>query len=112
MRVLTRNISAFMIAIFAIFFCGNTAFIHSHIIQGHRITHSHPYAPGPEHTHSAEAIQFIAQANMTAASMDAAAPILVENLEPRFLRIVEIQVQAQARVTDSRDNLLRGPPIV
>ena len=64
-----KSITWILLLVFAYFYCGNTLFIHTHIQDGQRIVHSHPYQPTDSHTHSAQAFQSIASANVVGASV-------------------------------------------
>jgi len=110
MRAFIKNISVLMIAVFAIFFCGNTIFIHSHFDQGHQITHSHPYIPGSTHSHSPEVLQFIAQANVFASSMSGAEILNLDNFTPVLLGIYDNPPVLSVETIDYFDYYGRDPP--
>ena len=58
-----------MLSVFIYFVGGTTLFMHTHTLEGHTITHSHPYLPSVPHTHSAQAFQYIAAAMMAVHQM-------------------------------------------
>lgn len=62
-----------VLVVFACFYCGNTLFSHTHILDGHLIVHSHPYLPAGSHTHSSVAFQCISAMNMAGSVMVASA---------------------------------------
>lgn len=110
MRALLKNISLFMIVVFAAFYCGNTVFIHSHLYQGHRITHSHPYLPGDHHSHNAVQILFIAEGNTTAYSVLPAHNIFVPDLVARLQNIVAEAPEHALENVEKLTHQQRGPP--
>ncbi len=60
----SRNIALTLLLIFAMFFCGNTFFVHVHSYDnGNRVVHSHPYLPGSAHSHSDSGLIGLAQMN-------------------------------------------------
>lgn len=110
MRVALKNISAFLIAVFAVFYCGNTVFIHSHLYQGHRITHSHPYLPGSEHSHNAVELAFIAQSNEIATGAIAPSDIVSPALQAVLLAVIECGVNIDLEPVEIAFCTVRGPP--
>jgi len=67
----SRNIAWFLLVLFAMFFCGNTLFVHTHrLFDGQIETHSHPFLPGSAHSHSDAGFQAIAQINAALAVID------------------------------------------
>ena len=83
----TRKKAWFLLVLFALFFCGNTFFVHSHqLIDGHVEVHSHPYMPGSHHTHSDAGFLGIAQLNAAMASMELSAPIAVPGVRMQRVR--------------------------
>lgn len=70
-----KVITWILLCVFAYFYCGNTLFMHTHIQDGYRIVHSHPYQPTDSHSHSAQAFQNIASANMAGSSILASTPL-------------------------------------
>lgn len=56
-------ISIFLLVIFASYYVGTTAFMHTHFYPHYSITHSHPFARGvdglPHHTHTGTAFETI-----------------------------------------------------
>lgn len=64
MQARLRNIARMLLVVFVMFYCGNTFFMHEHVLgDGEKIIHSHPYMPGATHSHSAAALQCISLAN-------------------------------------------------
>lgn len=73
----SRIISALLLTLFVGYVANTTLFVHSHIIDGRLITHSHPYrgtADNPGHGHSQAQSQTIAQLSQLLAT---AAPTAV-----------------------------------
>ncbi|TWV12387.1 hypothetical protein FQ707_09940 [Bacteroidaceae bacterium HV4-6-C5C] len=58
---------SFLVVLFLYYHIGNTAFIHTHVIQNQIITHSHPFLPGAHHGHTSGEIATIAWMNATLA---------------------------------------------
>lgn len=110
MRALLKNISIFMIVVFAAFCCGNTIFIHSHLYRGHRITHSHPYLPGDHHSHNAVQIVFIAESNTAANSVLPAHDIFVPDLDASLDNITAEAPEQALENVEILTHLQRGPP--
>jgi hypothetical protein len=56
-----RTLAGFMFLLFCSYTISLTCFVHSHIVDGRRITHSHPYKGVPDNPgHGHTAAQFIA----------------------------------------------------
>ena len=71
-----RRIAALLLfTLFAFYFTSVNLLYHTHVVDGERITHSHP-APGKHHQHSAKNINLIAQLAMYIAVVAAVAAIL------------------------------------
>ena len=58
-RKLQQLIAAIMVMIFAAYYCETTLFIHTHLSPEGRVTHSHPFVPGSQHSHSATDCAFL-----------------------------------------------------
>ncbi len=54
-----RLIATLLVAIFAMYYCESTLFVHTHQYLGGTVTHSHPFLPGGHHSHSATEFQTI-----------------------------------------------------
>lgn len=110
MRALTRIIALWLLGVFAFFECGNTLFMHSHMADGHRVVHSHPYLPGSGHSHTDTVMQFMAAANLTASAMTA--PESVAAVTPQLTghgtAVAEVCPAAPLPETDT--TFLRAPP--
>jgi hypothetical protein len=54
------TLASFLFVLFCSYMISITCFVHSHIVDGQRITHSHPYKGAPDNPgHSHTAAQFI-----------------------------------------------------
>jgi hypothetical protein len=99
-----------MLGIFAWFYCGNTLFLHTHVAEGHKIVHSHPYLPSDSHSHSSQALQSIAAFNATAASMDT--PYQAEMPKPvsitTYIQVVHTKLHVIAHIHTAGG---RAPPV-
>ncbi len=47
-----KLLTLLLMLLFAGYYSGSTLFIHTHIINSGAITHSHPYLPDKDHSHS------------------------------------------------------------
>lgn len=110
MRMLNRNIATLLIGVFAFFFCGNTVFIHSHVVNGARVVHSHPFLPGDHHGHTQNALHFIAAYNLMAATMECGETVDLQQPARVLQGCVEMQpvIDCAPALTDVRP--VRGPP--
>ena len=52
-----------LIALFVSYYASSAFFIHTHVIDGKTVTHSHPYLPSGHHTHSNAAFYLIQYLN-------------------------------------------------
>lgn len=62
-----RVLSGWLLILFIGYFASATLFPHTHIIDGVRITHSHPFSQAPDtgkHTHTTADFQLIAHLSM------------------------------------------------
>lgn len=84
-----RHIASCLLLLFAMFFCGNTLFFHTHrLFDGHTEVHSHPFLPGSAHSHSDSAFQSFAQLNAALAAMEKAPVAEVPRADYRRIRTV------------------------
>ena len=51
-RLLSNIVKYVLIVVFVYYYVGNTAFVHTHVVDNFLITHSHPYLPGMHHSHT------------------------------------------------------------
>mgnify|MGYP000830443604 CR=1 FL=1 len=111
MRMLNRNIATLLIGVFAFFFCGNTVFIHSHVVNGARVVHSHPFLPGDHHGHTQNALHFIAAYNLMAATMECGETLHLQQPARALLDSVEMLpvLECAPAYTDVLPG--RGPPV-
>lgn len=100
-----------LLGIFAWFYCGNTLFLHSHMYEGHRIIHSHPYLPSDNHTHSSQAMQSIAALNATASAMNTPGQIELPVPEPQATELSAVTYDKPAPNHSSACSW-RAPPVV
>ncbi len=61
-----------LLGIFALFYCGNALFLHTHIIGDTTVVHSHPYLPSGHHSHSAQSLESITGFNSSLFAMQPA----------------------------------------
>lgn len=62
-RLNTRILAASLLALFIAFFCGSHLCVHTHIVDGRLVAHSHPYLPSGHHSHSGAGITAISFIN-------------------------------------------------
>lgn len=103
-----RNIGQFlMVILFMYYYIVNVSFIHTHIFRYYTVTHSHPYASGSQHSHSAEELETIALFN---AFVVLASPLLVVACRSLLIGFVS----SVYKLTHARGyhcfQLLRAPP--
>lgn len=61
MKEKARKIAAsILLAVFAQFICANALCLHTHVSDGSVVTHSHPYLPSANHSHSGSQLAGIA----------------------------------------------------
>ena len=107
-----RFLSVFMIAVFVNFMFANTVFTHLHTLpDGTKVTHSHPYIPAGQHSHSANSLSLISSFNSAVISFQGVAPFMLAVFASAFLggslyRICLIES------TSNRLFLLRAPPVL
>ncbi len=64
MKEKARKIAAsILLAVFAQFICANAFCLHTHVNDGSVVTHSHPYLPSANHSHSGSQLTGIALFN-------------------------------------------------
>ncbi|MDE6098179.1 MAG: hypothetical protein K2G24_04765 [Muribaculaceae bacterium] len=98
------------LVLFVNFMFSNTVFVHSHHTDdGRRITHSHPYLPSSHHSHSAQSLSLISLMNISAASAEAACPI-VHTALTQLCVTMECHCSTYARMAELPCENPRGPP--
>lgn len=58
-----KTAASILLAVFAQFICVNTFCLHTHVNDGSVVTHSHPYLPSANHSHSGSQLTGIALFN-------------------------------------------------
>lgn len=101
-----------LLGVFAFFYCGNTLFLHTHIIEGNKIVHSHPYLPSGTHSHSSQALESIAGFNTALLSMQAADEIHCETAPRQISEITCSCTTTQLSAVDIPGASPRAPPAV
>ncbi len=98
--------------VFVNFVFSNAVFMHSHTcIDGHVITHSHPYLPSSGHGHTAQSLDHIAGFNAAASSMKASCA--VSAIPQIFFTFVQTDLRREPLPdTYATATALRGPPAV
>ncbi len=106
MGIFKRSISAFMVAVFVMFICGNTMFVHSHLEKGYTIVHSHPHLPSDGHKHISGAYVLIAHYNAFISLMICSDTIEVGGVYKFLVAIIE-QLSQVGKLSDNI-YLIRG----
>lgn len=106
----TRALALLSTILFSWYWCSVTLFFHSHLIDGERILHSHPYTgTAPTHGHSAGALHTISYLSLLTALTVALASALAVASNGRFMFAVAVPARSQAPVL--RPYSLRAPPV-
>ncbi len=84
--------------------------MHSHVVNGSRIVHSHPFQSGDQHSHTQNALLLIASANATAATMEATHEFYAPAPELCALGSVTLRTDESVVAIDNMLSTLRGPP--
>lgn len=106
-----RILSAALLLLFACYSASATLFVHSHLIDGEQIVHSHPLfgGDGASHTHSS------AEARLIAALSDvvfvSVATVVVATAVEQLLRVVESHYVAHFEYFEGHSRSLRAPPV-
>ena len=107
----SRNIARFLVVLFAMFFCGNTFFIHTHrLFDGRVEVHSHPYMPGATHSHTAAGFQAIAHINAALATLYKSPETDIPKVLERKINVAfRVSISEKAFFVDFRNE--RAPPV-
>lgn len=102
--------AAVLLALFALYYCGSTLFVHSHHTWHGLETHSHPYLPNSSHSHSDVQFSLISMLNtiLTEPSQDVEVPERGECGETTLM----IMPQARAVLACVATAQGRAPPFV
>ncbi|MDE7369101.1 MAG: hypothetical protein K2N08_04915, partial [Muribaculaceae bacterium] len=100
-----------LILLFAAYYCGSTLFVHSHFIgYGDKVvTHSHPFAPNSNHTHTDYEFNAIACLN-DIVSDDVAFDNQGE-IDEILLAVIPVEGNSHIIISDRVLFQLRGPPV-
>lgn len=95
--------------VFVNFVFSNTVFIHTHFEGNHSYTHSHPYLPSSNHSHSQNVLNLIAGFNAVAAAFQGVTSLNIQQpVTPTstvdYIFITEISRGSVLSLA------LRGPP--
>lgn len=102
--------AALLLALFAVYYCGSTLFVHSHRTLHGIETHSHPYLPSATHNHSDAEFSLISMLNtiLTEPAGDTEVPLPGECLEA----ILPIMPEAAGAAVCTATTEGRAPPSV
>lgn len=107
-RLFINSMKYLLIVIFAYYYVGNTAFIHTHLVNDYLVTHSHPFFPGAHHSHSETGLETVAIFN--AICMESALYMPVVPFVLCFLGVIYSQNRVKAATGPFRLFHLRSPP--
>lgn len=112
-HIRSANLSIVLLFLFVEYVASVTMFMHSHIIDGVVVSHSHFYAgsgEAPSHSHSTQQVKVIAQLSLYVA-LAATVSFAVGNPIYRFLRTVIDSCYETLQRCDLHFSL-RAPPVV
>jgi hypothetical protein len=105
-----------MLLLYFSFYCSNTLFYHAHLINGHLLTHSHPFRhdsnnphPYESHPHAADSFFQIKLINHAQLENSSNFSFLSISLLEQFLLSDNRKVQ-KPHTTSTALSLLRAPP--
>lgn len=102
-----------MLMLFAVFYCGNIAFVHAHFDEDNDRyeLHCHPYLPGTEHSHSQQDLAALSHLQAEMAVIDC--PELTVIPAPMHSTAVTYRHYVAATATAMQpDRQGRAPPVV
>lgn len=100
----------FLLGVFVSFVGGTTLFLHTHILEGAVITHSHPYLPSVPHSHTTQSFQFIASA-MSAAQQVLPSDELYLSTSFVLVSVIDNVGEIFFISVESATSFLRAPPV-
>lgn len=100
----------FFLLLFASYFAGVNFFLHTHVIDNHLVTHSHPFSPAENHQHSTTGFELIKQLSgiITTCIAFAFSFFLFRQL---IARLDSMNLIAKAFSTTDSYIFLRPPPV-
>ena len=106
-----RILSVALLLLFACYSASATLFVHSHLIDGEQIVHSHPLFGGDaaSHTHSSAEARLIAA--LTDVVVVVAATVVVAAAIEHLLRVVVSPYVAHFEYYEGHSRSLRAPPV-
>lgn len=106
-----RILSVALLLLFACYSASATLFVHSHLIDGEQIVHSHPLfgGDGASHTHSSAEARLIAA--LTDVVLVMVAAVVVVTAVEQLLHVVESRYVAHFEFFEGLSRSLRAPPV-
>lgn len=106
-----RILSVALMLLFACYSASATLFVHSHLIDGEQIVHSHPLfgGDGASHTHSSAEARLIAA--LTDVVLVSVATVVVVAAAVHLLRVVVSPYLAHFEFFEGLSRSLRAPPV-
>ncbi|MDE6288027.1 MAG: hypothetical protein K2M00_04495 [Muribaculaceae bacterium] len=112
-RSVLRTVAAGLLLVFVNFMFANVVFMHTHSLDnGASITHSHPYLPSSQHSHSGAALDNIAAMNAAALTVRASLPASCQFISDNAFISIDFTFCREAACSHSLLSCLRAPPAV
>ena len=105
---ITNIVKYVLIVVFVYYYVGNTAFVHTHVVDNFLVTHSHPYLPGMHHSHTEAQWETVSWFNLLCLDSSHELPIVPFILF--FLSFIFLLHGANRIVRTARSFHLRSPP--
>lgn len=97
-----------LVALFLCYYASSTFFVHTHNIDGHVFTHSHPYSSS-SHSHTTASLQLFGSLNHILFVIAASSAAGIATLNPTKFHFSEV-VAKKYNPEQYKYLLLRGPP--
>lgn len=107
-----RILSVALLLLFACYSASATLFVHSHLIDGEQIVHSHPLfgGDGASHTHTKAEIKLIA--TLSSFAMVLVATFALREVDRKLLGKIVLPILTRKSSFAHRCASLRAPPVV
>lgn len=105
-----KALAGALLCLFAFVYCGNALCLHTHTdAAGNTVTHSHPYLPSAQHSHSSTALDTINLLN--AALQQLTAPTATAfTAYTHCTAVIRTEATCAVRSLNARHCQLRAPP--
>lgn len=106
-----RLLKVFFLVLFVGYMGNLSFFMHSHVINGVTIVHSHPFAQDSDHEHSTSELQLIHQLNTFTLPEIRIETIQLTVFQPLLYRLCPGRLQTKFSSFGYRTTRLRAPPV-